>query len=174
MAREKRRLLLEVCAALDLPMNVANVLLLRCRWDAEKLVDMYTRDGPEALSASGHRVAHPSVADDGHVSTPVVTLNGGGAHRGSSSTVAGEEADDDVVECLSCMDEFPLSDMWSLDCGHAFCKSCWEVCGDAFFSCSVSCVLACSTCAPWPGLSATCCGLRGCSVCRLHVLPARR
>lgn len=100
LAEEKMRLLTEASAALRVPVRVAGLLLLKCKWDANTLVEQYVEKGDRLLEEAG-------ISRDDRVADP-------------------DRDPDEEVECPACFDDFPASKMFSLACGHEFCKDCWE------------------------------------------------
>eukprot|EP01083_Nonionella_stella_P233911 823689_1 len=77
---------------------IASLLLRANGWNKEKLLDKYFTSSDEVYDAAG-----------------IIVL----PKDENSSNM-------DPIECGICCDDVPLSETFSLECGHRFCQTCWS------------------------------------------------
>lgn len=101
IAKESFKLIQETMQLCHLPSQAAACTLLRFfKWNKEKLLESYLENSDKVLEKAGIM-----------------------PFEMTSSTL---EANQEPLECLICMETFGPSQVFSLCCGHRYCKGCWK------------------------------------------------
>lgn len=74
------------------------ILLRKYKWNKERLIDAWIEDSDRVLKNAG------------------LFLDEKPSDVGS----------DEEVECLICLEDCPIKEMFGLGCGHRYCESCWK------------------------------------------------
>mmetsp|Transcript_8770 Transcript_8770/g.17900 ORF Transcript_8770/g.17900 Transcript_8770/m.17900 type:complete len:476 (-) Transcript_8770:1994-3421(-) len=116
-----KRRLKEVTEVLDVPPSAAAALMRENKWAKERLFETFYNDPDKILKSCGvlERV-HRKQQDDGDKKPPAAAAAAAAATRTTRSKKK--------RECGICYDEdgFSPDEMFSMPCGHEFCRDCWR------------------------------------------------
>ncbi len=102
----------ELSSLLEADKNVTQFMLQHFEWDKEKLMESFFND-PEKLKI----LTGVDLYDAAHI----------GSHMSKGTSLKRAKSTSPRVPCRVCYDEFQdtYNDMFSLGCGHLFCKDCF-------------------------------------------------
>mmetsp|Transcript_4026 Transcript_4026/g.7621 ORF Transcript_4026/g.7621 Transcript_4026/m.7621 type:complete len:552 (+) Transcript_4026:279-1934(+) len=117
LAAELDEVLAEVSEMLSVPPEAAGALMRVVKFNKERLLDGFMSDDDKLLSKAGvfKRVRCPKA--------PPLAPPGPSPGRSTRSCEAKNKADCSCGIC--CDDDFEPSEMYSMACGHSFCRDCW-------------------------------------------------
>ncbi|KAL5515701.1 hypothetical protein EMCRGX_G000905 [Ephydatia muelleri] len=108
----------EVNAVFQLPTPYVRILLTTCKWDKEKLLERYYAGDQQRLFQEAHLVHSVYQRQkSGSGSTVKAQLT---AACGAAASPGQEYI------CDICMLAYSRDKMYGLECGHLFCRPCWE------------------------------------------------
>ncbi|XP_064400829.1 E3 ubiquitin-protein ligase arih1l-like [Halichondria panicea] len=105
----------DVNAVFEMPTPHVRILLTACKWDKEKLMDRYYAGDQQSLFKEAHLVYPPNRSKQPKPVNPKST-----AACGAAATPGQEYI------CDICFYQYALVDMPGLECGHSFCRACWN------------------------------------------------
>ncbi|XP_003382988.1 PREDICTED: E3 ubiquitin-protein ligase arih1-like [Amphimedon queenslandica] len=106
----------DVNAVFQLPTPHVRILLTACKWDKEKLMERYYAGDQEALFREAHLI-HPKKRNP----NPVIVVR-----AQSTSTCGAAASSKQEYICDICMMSYSTDHMMGLECGHLFCRPCWN------------------------------------------------
>jgi ariadne-1 len=125
----------EVNEVIKLPSTTVRLLLHHFRWDKEKLMErFYDPDHQDELFRQA-RIINPFKKPHLHTQTSTSSHRSTRRQTSSSSltpssslttTINPLKSLTDHQTCLICCSTKPPNEMTGLECGHIFCRSCWQ------------------------------------------------
>ncbi len=120
----------EVNEVIKLPSTTVRLLLHHFRWDKEKLMErFYDPDHQDELFRQAH-IINPFKKP--HLHTQTSTSSHRSTRRQISSpspsttTITNPLKSPTEQTCLICCSTKPISEMTGIECGHIFCRNCWQ------------------------------------------------
>lgn len=111
----------EVNAVFQLPTPHVRILLTTCKWDKEKLLERYYAGDQMALFKEAHLV-HPHTQHQ----KPKLTTKQPKLRAQATPTCGAAASPGEEYGCEICTLFYSLSEMQGLECGHLYCRGCWE------------------------------------------------
>lgn len=108
----------EVNVVFQLPTPYVRLLLIACKWDKEKLLERYYAGDQEALFKEAHVVPPQRRQSRPDAKLEVRTQSTAAC---GAAALPGQE-----FICDICMLAYAFEVMCGLECGHYFCRECWD------------------------------------------------
>ena len=122
----------EVNEVISLPLTTVRLLLHHFRWDKEKLMERFYDPDPdhqEALFRQAH-IVNPFKKPHYHTQTSTSSHRSTRRQHSSTSpsttTMTNPLKSPSELTCAICCSTKPSSEMTGIECGHTFCRNCWQ------------------------------------------------